>query len=63
VGNDDLLTLAHTPQQMGEQVAGVAGVVFGEVAWRGVATWRGLATPPAKSLQHAAIVNASPRQE
>jgi hypothetical protein len=42
-----------------EEIAGVARVVFGKVAWPGVATWRGRATPPEKSFQHALIVSAN----
>jgi hypothetical protein len=53
MGDDDLLAFAYSTQEMGEEVPGVTGVVFSEAAWRGVATWRGLASPPEKSLQHA----------
>jgi hypothetical protein len=63
MGNHDLLALPNASEQVREEVARVAGVVLGEVAWRGVATWRGLASPPKKSLQHGTIVNANPIRE
>jgi hypothetical protein len=58
VGDHDLFTLAHSTEQMREQIARVSRVVLGEVAWAGVATWRGVASPPEKSLQHGTIVRA-----
>jgi hypothetical protein len=60
--DDDLLAFAHTPEKVGEEVASVPGVELGEVARRGVATWRGLATPSEKAPQHSQIVPVKPRQ-
>jgi hypothetical protein len=53
VCDDDLLSSSNASQELREEVASVAGVVLGEVAWRGVAMWRGLAKPPEKSTEHA----------
>jgi len=58
--DDDLLTLTYSVQEVREEVTSVPCVVFGEVAWLGVATWRGVATSAANPLQHAAMVPSKP---
>jgi hypothetical protein len=63
VTDDDLLAVADAPQEVREEVASVTRVVLREVAWRGVATWRGLPTPPEKSVQHEGIVCVNPIRE
>jgi hypothetical protein len=45
VGHDDLLSLPNTAKEVREQIASIAGVVLGQLAWAGVAMWRGLAKP------------------
>lgn len=53
VCDHDLLPEPNASQKVREAVAGVRGVVLGQwLAWRGVATWRGVASPPEKRLQH-----------
>jgi hypothetical protein len=63
VADDDLLPGANAAQKVREEIAGVARVVLGKEAWRGVGTWRGLASPAEKPLQHAGIVTANPIRE
>ena len=57
MGDDDLLAQPYAAQEVREEVARVPRVVFGEQAWLGVASWRGVATSETKPLQHA--VNGS----
>jgi len=56
MAEDDLLSGAHPPEQVAEEVSGVSGVELGEVAWAGVAAWRGLATLAEKPVQHGEIL-------
>ena len=60
VGHDDLFSQPDAPKEMREEVTSVPGVVLGKLAWRGVARWRGLATPPEESLQHAGDCERQP---
>jgi hypothetical protein len=58
----DLLAAAHAPEQVAEQVSCITRVVLSHdlrVAWRGVAIWRGVATPPSDSAPHGEIVVAN----